>query len=98
MRGPVKILGDTGALEFYITASILPISSETNRGKTVLFQGMGMRVNTAPSSGCCCSLIYPRGMSPMPGLPISGVAAILESYLVGVQVWPDVPPALLVQR
>ena len=43
-RVPVKVLRDCGTLDSFVRASVLPFSSKTDTGETMLIQGMGMEV------------------------------------------------------
>lgn len=45
---PVKILRDSGALDSFILALVLPFTSETNTGEAVLVRGMGLTVLSVP--------------------------------------------------
>ena len=45
---PVKILRDSGALDSFIVASVLPFSTDTATGDSVLEKGMGLNVFPVP--------------------------------------------------
>ncbi len=41
---PVKILRDTGSMDSFILESVLPFSSQSHTGESVLIRGIGLNV------------------------------------------------------
>ena len=92
---PVTILRDTGALDSFILASVLPFSGETATGDSVLVLGMGLVVLSAPLHRLhlCSDLVEGEvSIGVRPVLPVKGVHLILGNGLAGGRVWPNVPP------
>ena len=91
---PVTILKDTGALDSFILASVLPFSGETDTGDSVLVLGMGLVVLSAPLQTQSFFRLGAGGGDHwgVPGLPVKGVHIILGNGLAGGRVWPNVPP------
>ncbi|XP_030276904.1 uncharacterized protein LOC115583846 [Sparus aurata] len=92
---PVTILRDTGALDSFILASVLPFSGETDTGDSVLVLGMGLVVLSAPLHRLNLFSDLVQGevtIGVRPALPVKGVHIILGNGLAGGRVWPNVPP------
>lgn len=82
---PVKILRDSGALDSFIVASVLPFSVDTATGDFVLVKGMGLNVFPVPVDRVVLSSDLVKGevsLAVRPALPVQGVQVILGNYLI----------------
>ena len=95
---PVKILRDSGALDSFIVASVLPFSTDTATGDSVLVKGMGLNVFPVPLHRVVLGSDLVRGevsLAVWPALPVQGVQVILGNDLIDGP-FPESPPSLVV--
>ena len=100
-RVPVKVLRDCGTLDSFVRASVLPFSSKTHTGETILMQGMGMAVCPVPVHEMSLVSDLVSGevqMGVRPELPVEGVDVILGNDLCGERVWADQKPNVLTRK
>lgn len=87
----VKMLRDTGAMQSFICADVLPFSEQTFCGSHVLVQGIEMGLVQVPlhqihlESKLCTGLVK---VAVRESLPVSGVQLILGNDLAGGKVMP----------
>ncbi|XP_039542155.1 uncharacterized protein LOC120489424 isoform X2 [Pimephales promelas] len=89
---PVKILRDTGAMDSFILESVLPFSSQSHTGESVLIRGIGLNTLSVPLHKVRLQSDLIQGevvMGVRPALPVEGVHIILGNGLVGERVWAD---------
>ncbi|XP_058618173.1 uncharacterized protein LOC131531435 isoform X3 [Onychostoma macrolepis] len=82
---PVKILRDTGSMDSFILESVLPFSSQSHTGESVLIRGIGLNVLSVPLHKVSLQSELIQGevvMGVRPALPIEGVHIILGNGLV----------------
>lgn len=82
MEIPIKILCDTGAVDSFILESILPFSSQSETGDSVLVRGIGLNTLTLPLHKVKLHPDLVTGevvVGVCPVLPIEGVHLILET-------------------
>lgn len=94
-RVPIKILRDTGSVDSFIWESVFPFSSVSDTGDSILIQGMGMFVFSAPVHKLPLISDLVNGevdVGVCPQLPVDGVDMILGNSLAGWHVWADDPP------
>lgn len=93
---PVKVLRDTAGSQSIILKGVLPLSSSTFCGSSVLVQGVGMEFVPAPLHNIYVHSSLVSGLfevAVLPVLPIKGVDLILGNDLAGGRVLP-VPEVL----
>ncbi|KAL0150446.1 hypothetical protein M9458_054263 [Cirrhinus mrigala] len=86
----VKILRDTGSSESFILDSKLKFSSESSTGNSVLIQGIGLEIFSAPLHKIQLESDLVNGeveIALRPSLPVKGVDLILGNNLAGNRVW-----------
>lgn len=91
---PVRILRDTGAIDTFVAASVLPFSFESNIGGEILIQGIGMQTLSVPLHRIEleCDLVKGEAIVAVrPSLPVKGVDVILGNCLSGSRMWSKVP-------
>lgn len=87
----VKMLRDTGAMQSFISADVLPFSDQTSCGSNVLIQGIEMGLVQVPlhqvhlESELCTGFVK---VAVRARLPVSGVQFILGNDLAGGKVMP----------
>lgn len=89
---PVKILRDTGSMDSFILESVLPFSSKSHTGESVLIKGIGLNILSVPLHKVRLQSELNQGdfvVGVRPALPIEGVHVILGNGLVGERVWAD---------
>ncbi len=96
---PVTILRDTGASESLILQDVLPFSSLSDTGTSVLIKGIGLNVLSVPLHRIMLSSQLVSGevvVGVRPSLPVEGVDIIMGNNLAGGRVWPDTfsPPVV----
>ena len=85
VKVPVKILRDSGALDSFIVASVLPFSADTATGDLVLVKGMGLNVFPVPLHRVVLGSDLVKGevtLAVRPALPVQGVQVILGNDLI----------------
>lgn len=95
---PVNILRDSGALDSFIVASVLPFSTDTATGDSVLVKGMGLNVFPVPLHRVvlCSDLVKGEmSLAVWPALPVQGVQVILGNDLIDGP-FPESPSSLVV--
>lgn len=95
----VKILRDTGSSESFILESVLPFSTESHTGSSLLIRGIGLNTLSVPlhKVDLTCELVHgvvDLGIRPI--LPVDGVSLILGNNLAGGRVWVNESPSLVV--
>lgn len=88
----IKILRDTGALDYFILESVLPFSKESDTGRCVMVRGMGLVPFSSPLHEVTlkCGLVEGDvDVGVRPQLPVEGVHMILGNDLAGSKVWAD---------
>ncbi|CAM4713069.1 unnamed protein product [Leuciscus chuanchicus] len=95
----VKILRDTGSSESFILESVLPFSTESHTGSSLLIRGIGLNTLSVPlhKVDLTCELVHgvvDLGIRPI--LPVDGVSLILGNNLAGGRVWVNQSPSLVV--
>ncbi len=96
---PIKILRDTGAVDSFILESILPFSSQSETGESMLVRGMVLNTLSVPLHKVKLHSDLVTGevvIGLRPVLPIEGVHLILGNKLAGDRVWPNVPSSPMV--
>ncbi len=96
---PIEILRDTGAVDSFILESILPFSSQSETGESMLVRGMGLNILSVPLQKVKLHSDLVTGevvIGLRPVLPIEGVHLILGNKLAGDHVWPNVPSSPMV--
>ncbi|XP_013856451.1 uncharacterized protein LOC106512364 [Austrofundulus limnaeus] len=96
----VKILRDTGASESFILESVLPFSSSSGTGRSVLIRGIGLETFSVPLHKIYLESELVQGeviMAVRPSLPVEGISVILGNNLAGGRVWRDVAPPPVVR-
>ncbi len=96
---PIKILRDTGAVNSFILESILPFSSQSETGESMLVWRMGLNTLSVPLHKVKLRSDLVTGevvVGLRPVLPIEGVHLILGNKLAGDRVWPNVPSSPMV--
>ncbi len=94
----VKILRDTGSSESFILDSKLTFSSESSTGNSVLIQGIGLEIFSAPLHRIQLESELVNGeveIALRPSLPVEGVDLILGNNLAGNRVWRAVVPPVV---
>ncbi len=96
---PVTILRDTGASESFILQDVLPFSSLSDTGTSVLIKGIGLNVLSVPLHRIMLLSQLVSGevvVGVHPSLPVEGVDIIMGNNLAGGRVWPDTfsPPVV----
>ena len=94
-RVPIKVLRDTGANQSFVLDTVLPFSSKSETGDSILMKGMELGLITVPRHivEIDCKLV--QGVVPVgirPELPLKGVSMVLGNDLAGSRVWAEVPP------
>jgi len=95
----VKILRDTGASVSFILGSVLPFSSETFTGDSVLIRGIGTTKMSVPLHKVALYSQLIQGeveLGVRSALPVQGISVILGNNLAGGRVWSDVSLPLIV--
>lgn len=95
----VKILRDTGSSESFILELVLPFSTESHTGSSLLICGIGLNTLSVPlhKVDLTCELVHgvvDLGIRPI--LPVDGVSLILGNNLAGGRVWVNESPSLVV--
>lgn len=96
---PVTILRDTGASESFNLQDVLPFSSLSDTGTSVLIRGIGLNVLSVPLHKIMLSSQLVSGevvIGVRPSFPVDGVDIIMGNNLAGGRVWPDTfsPPVV----
>lgn len=87
---PVSILRDTGACQSLILDSVLPFSSESYTGTSILVRGVELGCVKVPLHGVCLSSELASGpvkIGVRSELPVNGVDLILGNDLAGSKVF-----------
>lgn len=98
VKVPVRILRDTGSSESFILDSKLNFSPRSSTGKSVLIQGIGLDIFSAPLHRIQLDSELARGeveIALRPSLPMEGVDMILGNNLAGNRVWGGVIPPVV---
>ena len=98
---PVKVLRDCGSIDSFVRESVLPFTTETDTGESILIQGMGMFVFSVPVHKLSLISDLVSGevhMGVRPELPIAGVDVILGNDLCGERVWADQVPNVVTRK
>lgn len=93
-RFPVKILRDTGASESFILESVLPFSSSSRSGRSLLVRGIDLSTLEVPLHKVMLYSELVEGeveLGVRPALPVDGVSVILGNNLAGGRVWQTGP-------
>ena len=98
---PVKVLRDCGSLDSFVRESVLPFTTETDTGESILIQGMGMFVFPVPVHKMSLTSELVNGevrMGVRPELPVAGVDIILGNDLCGERIWADQIPNVITRK
>ena len=90
----MKILRDTGASESFILESILPFSSSSRSGRSLLVRGIDLSTFEVPLHRVVLYSELVEGeveLGVRPALPVDGVSLILGNNLAGGRVWQSSP-------
>lgn len=95
---PVKILRDTGASESFILGSLLPFSSSTNSGRSLLVRGIDLNTFEVPLHKVVLYSGLVEGeveLGVRPALPVEEVSVILGNNLAQNRVWQTLPSSVV---
>lgn len=88
----VRILRDSGTLQSFVRAAILPFSVNSDTGSCVPVRGVGLHTIFVPVHKMflsCCLVNGDIEVAVCPALPVEAVDMLLGNDLAGTRVWAD---------